>query len=393
MTNPCDPKTSHSEAESAASDVLQGVVLARVESTQFQIAQRIRQMILAEELTPGMKLPGTHALAEQLGVDPSAVHRGLTKLVKEGLLIRSRNLGTFVAEPPKGLERIAFYHRPTVPRQPSHFERAVLGEVNRIGHAQGFVVEVINDMRNPDESAVEPHPELSRNARSRWIQGVVSASLSPERVKWFNSLPVPHATISTLRQPHTFNWIREDIVRRAARQLASRGCRKIAVIVPMLMHEDPEADSYQLGFYNGIRDALSELGLPFNPNWQVGIPSLSHQVDETGLTAFGFEAFNRLWDQSEKPDGLYIHPDTVATGALMALGMHGIKVPEQLKLVLHTNAEFPLFCPFPADRLVAKASDAAEALVNHILSQLGNRAEQSRVLPLHLEPHDALVTA
>ncbi|MFA6960929.1 MAG: GntR family transcriptional regulator [Opitutaceae bacterium] len=372
--------------------VFNQVLVEKVESPTFQIAARMRQMIKTSQLAPGSKLPATVKLAEQLSVDANVVQRALVQLVKEGLLVRTPRVGTFVAEPPKGLQRIAYYHRPSSPRQFSSFERTILTEINRIGHAKGFVVEVISDMRKPEVSAVEPHPELSRHARSRWIQGVVSASLSPEEVKWFNSLPIPHATISTLNQPHTFNWVREDLVGLAVRQLAARGCKKIGMIAPLLMHEDPKADSYQLGFYNGIRSALAKLGLAFNPDWLVGIPSLSKQVEEMGLTAFGFQAFNQLWDQAEKPDGLFIYPDTLANGALMALGMRSVSVPDQLKLVLHTNAEFPLFCPFPADRLVVKAADAADALIAHIRSQLGNRTAPPRVLQAHIEPHDAPVS-
>lgn len=387
------PSPANDPSSDDALDLGGKMVVERVKSPVFQIAEKLRVMIRGGELQPGMRLPSTRDLAGQLSVDPMAVHRALAKLTKEGLLVRTLRVGTFVAEPPKGLKRIAYYHRPVSPRQLGHFERAVLSEINRIGYAKGFVVEVINDLRASEVSAVEPHPELVRYARSRWIQGVVSASLSPERVKWFTALSVPHATISTLNQPHTVNWSREGIVERAVRQLVARGCKKIGMIAPLLMHEDPGADSYGLGFYHGIRDTLAKLGLPLNPDWLVGIPSLSQTVEENELTAFGFEAFNRLWDRADKPDGLFIYPDTLATGALMALGMRSIAVPEQLKLVLHTNAEFPLFCPFPADRLVTKAADAAEALVAHIRAQLDNRTAPPRVLQLHLEPHDAPVSA
>jgi GntR family transcriptional regulator len=64
-----------------------------------QIKEAVRGLIAGGELKPGDKLPGEFALSEQLSVSRLVVHRALRELVTEGLLIRQRGKGSFVAPP------------------------------------------------------------------------------------------------------------------------------------------------------------------------------------------------------------------------------------------------------------------------------------------------------
>jgi DNA-binding LacI/PurR family transcriptional regulator len=383
--------TATPSAETTSLNAILGeLTVDRVESATFQIAGRMRRMIQDGHLQPGLKLPSTLTLAEQYDVDANAVQRALKLLVKEGLLIRTRRVGTFVAEPPKSLKRLAYYYRANPDASLTGFARAVLTEVTRIGHARGFAVDVFIDTRKPDVSAIEPHAELQRQARARLIQGVVMSSVSSEEVKWVPSLPVPYALITKPQLQHSVNWVRSQFVDIAIRQLAARGCRKIGMICPLVMHEDAEGDDYQLDFYHAVHATLGDLGLPENPAWLAGISRArdsGHLNEDVKLAAFGFESFNRIWSQSEKPDGLFIYPDSLAAGALIAAARQGCRVGEDLHLVVHRNAEMPVFCPDPVDWLVVRAADAATALVDHIRDQLAGRATVNRTLQAYIEPH------
>ncbi|MDR1283879.1 MAG: GntR family transcriptional regulator [Opitutaceae bacterium] len=378
-----------SRVSSGAKKLLRQVVVERVASPVFQIADRLRSMIYDGDLEPGMRLPSTRELSAQFSVDPTSVHRSLSLLVKEGLLLRTPYVGTFVAEPPKKkLERLAFYYRNGGGESPGMFGRVLLEEITRLGHASGFVVEVFSDTRKIADTENSPPDDLDRHTRTRRVQGVVLSSVSPERVRWMDSLPVPFATLSTPRHPHTFSWDRRAQAAAAVHQLAARGCRRIGMLCALLAHDAPGADDYQLGLYRGFVSAMAEAGLEVHPGRLSGIEKPdAPAVDK--MPAFGFEAFNRLWGNlpaRDRPDGLFIYPDTVALGALMAIPMHNLRVPDDLRLVLHTNAEFPVFCPYPVDRLVVRAQDAARALVGHIRNQLANRATSSRILPAFIAP-------
>ena len=64
-----------------------------------QIKEAVRSLIASCMLKPGDMLPTEFGLSEQLGVSRLVVHRALHELVTDGLLIRQRGKGTFVAPP------------------------------------------------------------------------------------------------------------------------------------------------------------------------------------------------------------------------------------------------------------------------------------------------------
>jgi GntR family transcriptional regulator len=66
-----------------------------------QIKEAVKALIASAELKPGDMLPSEFGLSEQLGISRLVVHRAYRELVSEGLLIRKRAIGTFVAPPIK----------------------------------------------------------------------------------------------------------------------------------------------------------------------------------------------------------------------------------------------------------------------------------------------------
>ena len=64
-----------------------------------QIKEAVKALVTSSELKPGDMLPSEFGLSEQLGISRLVVHRAYRELVTEGLLIRKRAKGTFVAPP------------------------------------------------------------------------------------------------------------------------------------------------------------------------------------------------------------------------------------------------------------------------------------------------------
>lgn len=62
-----------------------------------QVKERVKALIADGELKPGDILPSEYSLSERLGISRLVVHRAFRELVTEGLLIRMRAKGTFVA--------------------------------------------------------------------------------------------------------------------------------------------------------------------------------------------------------------------------------------------------------------------------------------------------------
>lgn len=62
-----------------------------------QLKEQVKALIASDELKPGDMLPAEFRLSEQLGISRLVVHRAFRELVTDGLLIRVRAKGTFVA--------------------------------------------------------------------------------------------------------------------------------------------------------------------------------------------------------------------------------------------------------------------------------------------------------
>ncbi len=66
-----------------------------------QVKESVKALIASGGLKPGEMLPSELSLSGQLGISRLVVHRAFRELVTEGLLIRKRAVGTFVAPPIK----------------------------------------------------------------------------------------------------------------------------------------------------------------------------------------------------------------------------------------------------------------------------------------------------
>ena len=68
----------------------------------LQIAQQVRQALVAGVLQPGDQLPTVKEVVTQLGINPNTVFKGYRELEREGLVEGRRGAGTFVLRRPPG---------------------------------------------------------------------------------------------------------------------------------------------------------------------------------------------------------------------------------------------------------------------------------------------------
>ncbi|MCD6450370.1 MAG: GntR family transcriptional regulator [Thermotogaceae bacterium] len=65
----------------------------------FQIAEKIKKMIMEGKIKPGDKLPPEEELCRIFDVSRTTIRNAMNQLVIEGILIRKKGKGTFVAKP------------------------------------------------------------------------------------------------------------------------------------------------------------------------------------------------------------------------------------------------------------------------------------------------------
>lgn len=68
----------------------------------LQIAQQVRQALVAGVLLPGDQLPTVKEVVTQLAINPNTVFKGYRELEREGLVEGRPGAGTFVTRRPPG---------------------------------------------------------------------------------------------------------------------------------------------------------------------------------------------------------------------------------------------------------------------------------------------------
>ena len=129
-----------------------------------------------------------------------------------------------------------------------------------------------------------------------------------------------------------------------------------------------------------FRERVAEFGLTTREEW-IAMPE-----DRISHEAFGYEAFKTLWRQRDRPEGLLVHTDITARGAMTALLELGVQVPEELKLVFHRNRGLDWHCPLKLDVLECDVSRWAVEMIRQVLLLRAGEAVEPVLQPCVLKP-------
>lgn len=353
-----------------------GVPLSR------QIAGFLREAITAGRLPPTTPLPSTHTLAAQWGTSYFTVHSALAMLVDEGLLCRKPRLGTFVREREQTLTSVGIYHSGELAL---NTERAFATNLhallyNRLRQEQ-IAVTTWLDRRDFDDQGTPP-AELLEAIEQRRVQAIIVTQGKHPNLSWFPKLPLPFAISASTAQPGQVALDSDQMLQAAVDQLVARGCHQVGFITHERVHPDRIASGdFPTDHSTGQFIARARrAGLEVRPEWIRCAP-----VYDAPMEHFGYDAFHSLWQQPNHPDGLFVYPDTVGRGLFTAMLESGVTTPGDLRLVMHRNAELPLFCPFAIDWLVYSMTSHVEALLDTVRRQLAGAPRSRQLLPVTLE--------
>lgn len=317
-----------------------------------QVAEQIRSKIVKKEWPPGTKLPATAELAAQSGADVKTIHHALTELVREGLITRARKIGTYVTERKEKLSTIGIYHPSNIHTNPrAQFMQALHDKLQKQATALGIATRIFVDNR-PKELQTTVLPEMEKAAKDRDIEGVISSLADPMHLAWLRKFPVP---VAFLGSSHV-SWDHKDLLDTALGNLREQGCRSVGMIVSF-------RPSHTV-FFQYYLERCEALGLKTSPQWIINPDG--EDFDESCYETFGYQGFNKLWAQKKKPEGLLVYPDSLARGVIMAMMAQQVRVPEDLRVVLHKNEEVKLFCPLEATFMVSSAEEAATMLLKQL---------------------------
>lgn len=351
------------------------------ESRHRQIADHLRDSILRGKLPPGAALGSTHVLARQWHTSYGTTHLALSALVRAGLLKRRQGLGTFVAA--DRLQTIGVYagEEHLLRTEPS-FIRSLHSALQVLLAKEKIQSRVFVDAR-AGETRTTPTADLRQAVQAREFQCLIALGCGPRTFSWLDALPVPVVFWGTAKPVNSVGEDWQQLLRISLEELARQGCSRVGLIVPFDVksirgdRENPRAPFLEILF-----ETVRGLGMDTCEDW-VCVP-----IQRVGSQpGYGYAEFKRLWGRSERPNGLVVWPDTVAQGTLAAILEARVRVPEELRLILHRSITLEYFSPVPVTWLETNVAEAAAALVRQAKELFRGRAAERFLLPYHLRPN------
>lgn len=362
-------------------DTLSNLKLQKMSGGQWQIARHLRTAILAGEMAAGSKLPSTQELAARWGTHVPTVHAALTTLVKEGLLSRRLGRGTFVRQRENRLTVIGIYYSKNIWRHPATaFQREIHAALTELLEQSGVELRTWIDPR-PEEEQDQPWDELIRAVENRAVQAIIIPGTDRSHLGWQGKLPVPFAHLSSARIPNGVQFDGPQFVELSLRHLAGRGCRSVGLICA----SSPNGLAYDGGkpayveLFERFVELSRELGLAIDNQW-MRVPPREDSLLGVPMERFGYQEFHALWRQEKRSEGLVVYPDLVSRGTIIAMLEKGVRVPEELQVVLHKDLELEMICPLPVTYVTSSARAGAQALIEQVERQW--RGEPCKLITL-----------
>lgn len=342
------------------------IALSKKRSTVDELADRVREKILSGEMPPGTRLPTTQQLAEQWGTYVPAVHAALSTLAKEGLLDRRHRKGTFVKERESRLSRVGVLAPSQLWQDASelYFTREIFLRLESRFLQENIRASVWFETRQGEKTST-PLPQLMKAVEKGEIQALVALNGGEYNAGWINALPVPVSGLSPLLSNHV-DFDEVSFFEISLTALRDQGCRSVGLISAVAA---AKSDHFQV-----FRKVAQRLKLQVREAWVRNNIRHPEHHDE-----FGYKQFRELWELPDKPDGLVGYPDTCAKGIVLGITTTGVKVPAELKVAFHKNAELPFLCPIPATIVGSSCAQCVDAIIDQLV-RIHRGEECSQVL-------------
>ncbi len=318
-------------------------------------------------------------IAEKAGVSVTAVSRALSGYPDIGEETRGRILR--IAEELNYQPNIAA--RTLVTQKSGVMGLFVLGRAKGEGFSHPFSGQVINgfldeltedgyDMmvfkaNRPPDSENSSYLDLCRR---RMVEGAFLMGLRTDD-PWLSDLTASAIPIVTMDMPlagdMTFSVGCDNVsaVHAAIRHLADLGHKKIGIV------NGYKEASVSFERFEGYKSALSNLGLPFDPDI----------VAEADFTAAGGkQAFLSMIDKAPDLTAVFVSSDLMALGVLEGARERRLSVPEDLSVVGFDNIEMAAMSSPPLTTLDQPRYELGQTAARMLIAACSGETPPSRVL-------------
>ena len=327
------------------------------------VAQTLRREILAKP-EPGHRLDAEPVLARRYGVSIVTLREAVLSLIKDGLLERRHGKGTFVADQRK--QQAVAVATATSPGQiGSSFQIRLFLLLCELFQRRGYRCRAYVAPVKFGGGWIQLIEDVERGRIAGAAFVAMNATL--ESIP-FAEHGVPYLQYDGSPGSVGLDWV--DLVRTGARHLLEQGCRRIALM--QWLGETSQQREIQAAF----EATLAEFQAPVHEEW-------IRRTVPPETPGAGWEQFREIWAAREdKPDGLLVTDDVMSRDVALAILDSRIKVPQQLKVVVHANKGSGVTYPFPVSLLEVDLDEWAEAMVDRLIKLMNHEPVGPAVPPI-----------
>lgn len=318
-----------------------------------QVVEWFEHNIDTGDLEAGTKLPSTDALAEELHVGRKVIQQSFEILSDRGFLERSPGRGTFIAQNVHNRTIAVLFPSDLFSLETFSFFRLVWNEVLEIIKNNNYKASLHFPTDNDDVKRCAN--DLRKLAEAGKIKGLISFGSNMEF-----DLAVPSITgTSGQAQAST----RDTLVFRGLNYLITRGYKNIA----LLEHGTKSKPSG--GVTAGIEQILKD--------YSDDISIFAYQGHNSDIERDGRAVTHEILSSpAGRPEALLVTDDHLARGAIFAIMEHGLKIPDDIAIIAHSNKGSVIPCPVELTTLENSPADFANQSFQSLMAKLEGRPEE-----------------
>ena len=333
-----------------------------------QLSDALRRAIETGYYRPGDVLPPVRDLAELLGVSKGMAERAIAVIREEGRISPRPHVGSVVCAPDRPLWK---GHIVIVvpPGLGNPFDNMVQVTVRDGLTSAGYLVTSV--------TVVETHSghfddfSLLDTVLRQQTDLVVQLHEQDNIARWLSKRGLPFVRIAALEAACPMHCV--GIVERR-RDLALPDfvahCREAGIRSILQVADTVRADAAKALSDDGVRVVT------------LRVPPALHYGSALSLSQWAMETFQKRLAKSRSwlPDLLFFQDDNIATGALLALGMARVRIPEDVRVATWANRDCAPVFTKPLARMEMDNKAAGATLAKCVLEYLSTGKFQQGVV-------------
>ena len=299
-----------------------------------KIKDYILTSIRQQRWKQGEKLPSEAELCRELNVSITTLRIAMKTLSNSGVIERRRGAGSFVSKDLQVNKIIIFVNFESLSLSSGYIYRALVTRLKELISDMGFKP-VLGIASGSTREEFFSNIQFERRDDINEIVGAISLLTCPPKMRrLMHRLNIPLLEMSCTgyngeAREADGNHVyldNSDLIYRGVEAFDRAGIRNFAIF-----YIQPNSSAFT-GGDKFFTDLLNERGMAADEKHLIRLPWSWDRHE-------AYEAFLRWWQMADRPNAVFFTEDNICKEVMPAIWKLGIRIPEDLSVVTHSNSE------------------------------------------------------